>query len=222
MDPREVITYWVLCFVSIFAVVNPFRASTAMAMISETWTGKQRASAVNRALIVAGALLLAGAWIGNHVIIRSQINMGGFRIASGLLLLAVVIPSIVRNRPLQEQFEKHLGSGPERALALGMTPVAIPLLANAPSLATVTLYSGEPHELWRRLVCLAAVVATLVITYLMLRFAHRVHALFGERGARFMTHVMYVTVASWAVDFIAVGVRDLLPLITETPPARGV
>ena len=221
MDPREVVTYSVLCFVSIFAVVNPFRASTAMAMISETWTPKQRAVAVNRALLVAGAILFLAAWIGNHIIIRSQINMGGFRIASGLLLLATVIPSMVRNRPLDQQFGKYLGANAENALAIGITPIAIPLLANAPSLATVTLYSGEPHELWRRLANLAALLVTLVIAYFMMRFAPRVHGLFGERGSRFVTHVLHLTVASWAVDFTAVGVRDLLPLITSTPPALG-
>ena len=37
----------------------------------------------------------------------------------------------------------------------------------------------------------------------------------GSLRYRFMD----LTVAAWAVDFIAVGVRDLLPLITSTPPA---
>jgi len=219
MDPREVITYWILCFVSIFAVVNPFRASTAMAMISETWTAKQRATATNRALLITTAILFVAAWVGNHVIIRSQINLGGFRIASGLLLLAVVIPSMVRNRPLQDRFKKYLESDGEGALALGMTPFALPLLCNAASVATVTLYSGEPHELWRRMVNLSALLLTLFFAYVMMRFAPRVNGLFGERGSRFVTHVMDLTVAAWAVDFIAVGVRDLLPLITSTPPA---
>lgn len=219
MDPREVVTYWILCFVSIFAVVNPFRATTAMALVSQTWTAKQRAAATNRAMLITAALLFTGAWIGNHIILRSQINMGGFRIASSLLLLAIVIPRMVRNRPIDEAVADHIKADGAGALSLGLTPFAIPLLCNAASVATVTLYSGEPNELWRRLVNVSALGLTLLIGYAMMRMAPRVHGLFGERGSRFITHMMDLTIAAWAVDFIAVGVRDLLPLILNTPPA---
>jgi small neutral amino acid transporter SnatA (MarC family) len=221
MDARQIITYWILCFVSIFAVVNPLRATTLTAMMTEGWTAGQRKLAVHRALLVAGAVLFSAAWIGNHVILRSNIHIGGFRIASGLLLLATVIPRMVRNRPLETGFTRYLGVSAESALGLGVTPLAFPLLCGIASIATVTLYSGEPNELWRRMTTLAALGLTLAIVWVMMRSAPRFHAFFGERGSRYATHALDLTVAAWAVDFTAIGVRDLLPLVTSTPPAGG-
>lgn len=219
MDPQQVITYWILSFVSIFAVINPLRAATITAMISDGWTAAQRSRATRRALVITAAILFCAGWIGNHIILRSQINIGGFRIASGLLLLAIVIPRMARNRPLFERFAQHIPASGSQALAIGIFPLSIPLLCNPASVATVTLYSGEPYELWRRAVTLSALGLTLAIAWLLLRFAPRVHDFFGERGARFATHVMDLTVAAWAVDYMAVGIRDLLPLVTSTPPA---
>ncbi|PIE05638.1 MAG: hypothetical protein CSA75_03705, partial [Sorangium cellulosum] len=108
MDVGEIVSYWVLCFVSIFAVLNPFRMSTTVALVCDGWTSKQIAFVSRRVLMIVGAILFTGAWIGNHIIIRSQINMGGFRIASGLMLLAVVIPRMVKNRPFTDHVIKYM------------------------------------------------------------------------------------------------------------------
>jgi len=219
MSAREVITYWLLCFVSIFAVVNPFRATTVLALLSESWTPKERAQATHRAILVSAAILFVAGWIGNHILLRSGIHLGGFRIASGLLLLATVIPDMVRNRPLTRWTEQYADA--KDPLRLGVAPLAIPLLCSAGSVATVTLYSGEITELWRRVVTLSTLGLTLLIAFVMMRLAPKVHALLGELGSRFVGHAMNLTVAAWAVDFIAVGVRDLLPLVLGTPPAGG-
>ena len=224
MDSRQVITYWVLCFVSIFAVINPLRVTSLTALFTEGWADRQRKAAVHRALIVAAIVLFSAAWTGNHLIIRSGIHLGGFRIASGLLLLAIVIPRMARDRPLSAVFTKHTGSmglNETRALDLGLFPLAFPLLCGIAPIATVTLYSGEPTELWRRVTTLAALALTLAVAGVMMRIAPRVHGFMGERGSRYTSHVLDMSVAAWAIDFSAVGVRDLLPLVLSTPPAGG-
>ena len=221
MDARQVVTYWVLCFVSILAVVNPLRASTLTALITEGWTSDQRKRAVHRALVVAIGVLFCSAWIGNHVILRSGIHLGGFRVASGLLLLAIVVPRMARDRPLQTAFTRHIGASVNNAHGIGVFPLAFPLLCGIAPIATVTLYTGEPNELWRRVTTLVALAVTLVIAWALMRCAPRVHAFVGERGSRIVCHVLDLTVAAWAIDFSAVGVRDLLPLVLLTPPAGG-
>jgi len=219
MDSRQIITYWILCFVSFFAVINPFRATTWTAMATEGWSEEQRKRAVHRALLVASAVLFCAAWIGNHVIIRSNIHLGGFRVASGILLLTTVIRRMVLNRPFDLQQVK--GISEDRALELGFAPLAFPLLSGIAAIATVILYTGEPTELWRRGTTLVALGLTLVLAWGMMRAAPRIHAFWGEQGSRIITHGLDLTIAAWAVDFTAVGVRDLLPLILGTPPAGG-
>ncbi|MCL2823549.1 MAG: hypothetical protein FWD57_06120 [Polyangiaceae bacterium] len=233
MDTRQIITYWILCFVSIFAVINPLRAATATALLSDGFTDAQRKAAVGRALFVAAAVLFTAGWIGNHLIIRSGIHLGGFRIASGLLLLGIVIPRMVRDRPLSAVLSRYLGTKtgnptdnstdtPTKSTSdLSVFPLAFPLLCGIAPIATVTLYSGEPNELWRRITTLTALALTLAIAWVLMRCAPCVHGFLGERGSRYASHVLDMSIAAWAVDFSAVGVRDLLPLVLSTPPAGG-
>ena len=221
MDTRQVVTYWVLCFVSILAVVNPLRATIGAFWLTSGWQPGQRKQAVHRALWVASAVLFCAAWIGNHLLIRSGIHLGGFRIASGLLLLAIVVPRMARDQSIEASFSRYRSEQSCDSRGLGLFPLAFPALCGVAPIATVTLYSGEPEELWRRVTTLTALALTLLIAFVMMRNASRVHEFLGERGSRVVSHVMDLSVAAWAVDFTAVGVRDLLPLVMNTAPAGG-
>ncbi len=212
--------YGTLCFISIFAVVNPVRSTAALAIAGKDWSDRECVRAARRAVIVAAAILFGAGWIGNHVILYGGIQLGGFRIASGIILLSFVLRQLLRNRPLDTLIPTDHNDQNGTVRKFGVSPLAIPLLAGIGSVATVVLYTGETWELWRRLVTFAALGITLLIAYLMMGRARRIYEALGELGARYLSHLLALTVAAWAVDFIAVGIRDLLPLIISTPPAR--
>ena len=219
MNAHEVLTYWVLVFVSIFGVLNPLRAGEIMALNTVDWQSEQRSRAAAQAVVTSGVILFVAAWIGNHIIFRSYIHTGGFRVASGLLIVVWVLRELIADEPLQRWIER---SGVSRVTNdFGRHPIGTTLLSGPPAMATVVLYSGETGELWRRLVTLVALAVVLAISYGTLRWSHKLHALFGEVGARYTSHAIRLTVLSWAVDFTAVGVRDLLPLVLHTPPAAN-
>ena len=67
---------------------------------------------------------------------------------------------------------------------------------------------------------MAAVIATAVIAYGLLRIGDRVRAELGDAGLTWVTIAMNLVTLAWVADFTAIGVRDLLPLILTTPPAR--
>lgn len=219
MSAREIASYGVLCFVSIFAVVNPLRATAVFATLSEGWDATERRRVVRRAIAVAAALLFGVAWVGKHIIVHAGIQVGGFRVASGLLLLGWALRQMLHDGPLGSELADSQ-TAEKSPLALAVSPVAIPLLAGVAPVATVVLYTGESQELWRSVVTMIALGLTLVIAYGMLRKAAQIRRALGELGARWLSRLLALTVAAWGVDFIAVGVRDLLPLILTTPPAR--
>ncbi|MCA9641690.1 MAG: hypothetical protein H6718_18390 [Polyangiaceae bacterium] len=211
---REVLTYWALVLVSVLGVANPIRLSGSLALLGDALAESERRAAIRRACLLSLALLLAGAWIGNHVVLYVGIKTGGFRAACSLLVLALCLSEVLRNRPLGGGWPETPGV---RELA---QELSLSGLAAAPVLGTVVIYSGETQELWRRGVTLSAVCVALGLSFLLLRLGPKLLEHFGERGMRWLGHVLRLTAAGWAVDFFSIGVRDLLPLITSTPPAQ--
>lgn len=215
MDSREVVTYTLLCFVSILAVVNPIRAAAASLELGSKWTTSEREFVSGRAVFASGALLFLGGWVGNHLLIRSGIHLGGFRVAGSLLVLITSLRLLLHSSEPTRQVQES-GTEPAR---VAISPLAFPLLASAPALATVTMYSGETSELWRRFVALGAMVVCLLIAYAALRWARQLRAFLGMPGELVVQQVLALSSAAWAVDFLVIGVRDLLPLLTQTTPS---
>ncbi|MCA9630697.1 MAG: hypothetical protein KC766_23665 [Myxococcales bacterium] len=210
---REVLTYWALVLISVLGVANPIRLSGALVIAGEGLGEGERRRVIRRASLLALGLLLAAAWVGNHVVLYFGIKTGGFRAACSLLVLVLCLTEMLRNQPLSawpgQRDPEHLAG-----------ELVFSGLAAVPVLGTVVIYSGETRELWRREVTLSAVCVALAISFVVLRAGPRLLEHFGERGMRWMGHVLRLTAAGWAVDFFSIGVRDLLPLITSTPPAQ--
>lgn len=211
---REVITYWALVLISVLGVANPIRLSGALVLAGEQINEAERRSTIRRAVLLSLALLLAAAWVGNHLVLYLGIKTGGFRAACSLLVLGLCLTEVLRDRSLDTVW-----SEPRDPRSISRQLV-FSGLASAPVLGTVVIYSGETHELWRRGVTLTAVCVALGLSFAMLRMGPKLLESFGERGMRWIGHLFRLMAAGWAVDFFSIGVRDLLPLITSTPPAQ--
>ncbi len=211
---REGLTYWALVLISVLGVANPIRLSGNLALVGEGLSDADRRQVIRRASLLALGLLLAAAWVGNHIVLYFGIKTGGFRAACSLLVLSLCLTEVLRNRPLGKDWSAGRDA---KSLA---AELALSGLAAAPVMGTVVIYSGETRELWRREVTLAAVCVALAVSFIVLRLGPKLLEQFGERGVRWMGHVLRLTAAGWAVDFFSIGVRDLLPLITSTPPAQ--
>jgi small neutral amino acid transporter SnatA (MarC family) len=175
-------------------------------------------------VLLAGGVLLATAWTASGIVHAANIHTGGLRVGAGLLLIALMLSDTVRIGSAAAQ--PATASGPVEALPAGgddehaAARSTASRLANAGTLATVALYSGEWFELWRRGVAMAAVIATAAVAYGLLRIGDRVRAELGDAGLTWVTIAMNLVTLAWVADFTAIGVRDLLPLILTTPPAR--
>jgi multiple antibiotic resistance protein len=204
-DLRGLVQYGALVFWSLFCVVNPVGGAATFLAATRSASPEERARAANRTVLIAAAVLGLGVAVGNIFVFRVGIYTAGFRVSCGILLLATVLHEWLR--------------GPE-AFATRPAPVGFPLVASLAALATAVLYTGEHDEHWRRAVTAVCVAIVLAFTWICLRQAERLERLLGESGTRFVSGVLKLTVAGWSVDFIATGIRDFLPLILHTTPAR--
>jgi small neutral amino acid transporter SnatA (MarC family) len=224
---RELVSYGLLVLVSVVCVANPVHAALSFARATRGLEPGLTRRLGRRVWASSLAVLLATAWVGNVVAQLVTIHTGGLRVAVGLTVLVhamrrMLAPPDPFARPAPSADEPAGEPSPDGpAPGADVAPsIAAGLVASVPTMGTVAIYAGETSELWRKLVTVGAVLAMSALLALLLGRAERVRGALGPSGARWLSGAMDLVTAAWAVDFTAIGVRDLLPLVLQGAPAR--
>lgn len=210
----EVVSFSLLCFTSIFFIVNPISAAPVFMALTQGWDDPARVRSARRAVIVAASVLILFSITGNLIFRMFGITLGAFRLAGGMLLLRVAL-DMMHGRPTHTKTtpEDHLDASEKDDI--GASPMGVPQLAGPGAIATVILLPGEPRILWRIFPVLASILLSLFITYLVLRGADKVQKRIGDTGLRILSKLTGLLIAAVAMQFLANGVGDLLPEILK-------
>jgi multiple antibiotic resistance protein len=214
----EILSFSLLCLTSVFFIVNPLTAAPVFLSLTQEWDHAARKRAALRATLVALCTLVVFALTGTLIFQLFGISIGAFRVAGGILLLRVAM-DMLHGRP---STTKSTAADHEAAAdkdSISISPMGIPQLAGPGAIATVILLPGEPRELWRILPVLLAIFVTMLSAYFVLRGADRLQRFIGQSGSRILAKVMGLLIAAVSMQFVALGVRDLLPLILSQLPA---
>jgi multiple antibiotic resistance protein len=95
-----------------------------------------------RAALIAAAILVGAALLGDWLLQKLAISLSAFRIAGGLLLFSIATEMVfgVRMRREGEAAEQAVE---ERARDLAAFPLAIPLMAGPGAITAIVLLSGS-------------------------------------------------------------------------------
>jgi len=212
MATSQILSFCLLAFTSVFFIVNPLGAAPVFLALTDGWSHADRVRAARRATLVAAGVLTVFALTGNLVFRLFGVSLGAFRVAGGILLLRVAMdmlhgqPTATKSTP-----EDHQAAADKDDIAV--TPLGIPQLAGPGSIATVILLPGDPRVPWRIAPVIGAIVLTLGIAYLLLRTAERVQRIIGQSGSRVLSKIMGLLIAAVAMEFVANGIKDLLPMM---------
>jgi multiple antibiotic resistance protein len=122
------------------------------------------------------------------------ITMADFQVAGGLLLLALSLRDLLGQSQVQLQGD------------LGVVPLGTPLMAG-PATITALLVCQNLYGFW---ITVLAYLATLALTYFILRHCWTVVRIMGTRGARALARVTSLFLAAFAVSFIRRGLVSFL------------
>jgi multiple antibiotic resistance protein len=214
MNLTDIFSFCLLSFTSVFFIVNPIGAAPVFLALTEGWEHADRVRASRRAVLVAGGILILFAITGSLLFQLFGVTLGAFRLAGGILLLKVAM-DMLHGRPTATKITEEDHKEAATKEDVGITPIGIPQLAGPGAIATVILLPGEPREWWRIGPVLAAIVVTLLIAYAILRGAERVQGVLGQTGTRILTKIMGLLIAALGVQFMAGGLRDLLPMLIQ-------
>ncbi|MGH8687550.1 MAG: MarC family protein, partial [Burkholderiales bacterium] len=98
----------------------------------------------------------------------------------------------------------------EAGAGTGVVPLAIPLLAGPGAISTAII-AAEGRDVAVRLLIVGGIAVVCLVSWLVLRAAHRVAARMGTTGLNVATRILGLLLAAMAVQTMAVGLKALFP-----------
>lgn len=192
------ISVLVKTFVAVFVLADALGNAPIFLVLTKGMEPEQRDGVVNRASVVATAVLLGFAFAGKSVLNYLEISMGSLRVAGGLLLLLIALQMLEGelDTPIIDQ---------ERDVAI--TPLAFPLLAGPGTLTTVMLLMSESPT--AHLSVVVGIVSAMLVTWFIVRLAGRIDKWIGPEGAVIITKLLGFLLAALAVEIGSAGIREL-------------
>ncbi len=197
---------FLVSFLAYFAAIGPIDVAAIFASITGRAVPRHRRDMAVKGVAIAAAILFSFLLFGPALLKHLGISLAALRTAGGILLFLIAVDMV---------FARHSGGSSttddENVEAAGkedvsVFPLATPLIAGPGSMGlTVLLVAEREGEVERMAGVVAALLAVLALTFLLLLGATRVQRLLGVTGLNVVTRVVGVLLAALAVQFVFDG-----------------
>jgi multiple antibiotic resistance protein len=194
-------------FATLFVVIDPPGCAPIYAGITKGAQPRdQRAMAV-RAVMIASAILLVFALVGEALLRTLGISLDAFRIAGGIMLFLIAIEMVFEKRQeRREDRAEKLRQTPE-VEDVSVFPMAMPMIAGPGSIATIMLLVSRADGPGETAAVFGALILVLVLTLIALLAAGPLMRILGHKIEAVITRLLGVLLAALAIQFVIDGVR---------------
>ena len=205
--PAMPFDFAISALLTLFVVVDPVGLTPTFLVVTEGLPRKARRSVALRACLIAGAILVGAALIGDWLLRQLGITLPAFRVAGGLLLFAVAFEMVLGLRARHEAKDAEQAIE-EHSQDIAAFPLAIPLMAGPGAITATILLAGQAayRPAWLA-VLLAVVVVVMAACLMAFLAAGRIGKLLGVTGSVVLSRLLGVLLAALAVQYVVDGVR---------------
>ncbi|MBN1323002.1 MAG: NAAT family transporter [Methanotrichaceae archaeon] len=207
MELGEAIGYFVYAFASFFIIVNPVEATVVFISLTQGLDQMERRHICRRTTTVAFIMAMLFALGGEMLLGFFQITIDSLRVAGGILLFLVAVDMLRAKQP-KKVTEAELRDANERE-DVSVFPLATPLLTGPGAITTIIILMGAATVLAEKAIVLAAMTATFLLTYVILRSSDHINRMLGLTGILVLTRIMGLILGAISVDFVARGAFNL-------------
>ena len=200
----------ITALVTLFVVVDPIGLAPTFLAVTEGLPRRARGDVAVRASLLAGAILIGTALIGDVLLRALGITLPAFRIAGGLLLFAIAFEMVLgvrmrrEGQAAEEAVEEHVRN-------IAAFPLAIPLLAGPGAITATVLLAGRAgSNLLLTGLLLAVVVVVALASLAAFLLAGRISGLLVHTGNIVLSRLLGVLLAALAVQYVVDGTRAVV------------
>ena len=208
-DPvRPMLNYVTSSFVTLVLVIDPIGLAPAFIALTVGLEVTQKRALALRSSVIAAAILIVTALLGNWFLAQLRIGLAAFQISGGILLFGVATRMIFGEHMRQESREAE-SAAREKIADLAAFPLAIPLIAG-PGAITATLLlasrtGGDPSLLLALVLIIAAVAIASALSFLL---AGQLARVLGRTGNTVLARLLGIVLAAFATQFVVDGIKS--------------
>lgn len=196
--------------VSILVVINPIGNSPIFLSVTEGQTEKQRNKTARSTALAVAITLSCSVLFGEGILKIFGIDIPAFQVGAGILILLMAI-SMLHAKVTGSKHTPEEAKEAEEKDNVAIVPLAIPLLAGPGAMSTVILCANQSSQWSHRLWLVLIVVLLSVVIWISLRMSTVIGKVIGKTGINIATRLMGLILSAIAVEFIAKGLKVLLP-----------
>ena len=205
----SIVEFGLLCFVSLFTMVNPFPVIPVYLSMTSGLSSEQARRVGLRAAVMALAVMVFFALTGQFIFQFFRISLDSMRIVGGILFFMIGFEMLQARLPRTKHDEE---STPEYAEDIAITPLGTPMLSGPGTITSAILLMNESPTLGHRAALFAAMVLVAALAYVMLVGGRSLLKRLGTSGHKVMTRIMGLIVMVIAVEFFFAG---LIPMVRK-------
>ncbi|MEX1666276.1 MarC family protein [Zhongshania arctica] len=198
-----------VAFATFFATIGPIDVAAMFAALTSGLSAKKRRRTAVRGVLIAGAILLAFALLGEFILNAMGISLAALRAAGGVLLLLIGIELVTvkgsgaTTTTLEEDQEAEARSD------IAVFPLATPLIAGPGAIgAVILLMAHADGDLLEQTAVVISLVFVLAMTLLSLLLASRLQNWLGVTGMHMISRVFGVLLCALAMQFLFDGIAQ--------------
>lgn len=202
------LNYVTSSFVTLVLVIDPIGLAPAFIALTQGLEVTQKRALALRSSVIAAAILIVTALLGNWFLAQLRIGLAAFQISGGILLFGVATRMIFGEHMRQESREAE-SAAREKIADLAAFPLAIPLIAG-PGAITATLLlasrtGGDPSLLLALVLIIAAVAVASALAFLL---AGQLARVLGRTGNIVLARLLGIVLAAFATQFVVDGIKS--------------
>jgi multiple antibiotic resistance protein len=190
------LSFALLAFSSLVAIVNPLSAATIFLALSADQASGEGGRSVAMGIVTTAA---GGAILGFF-----GITTHAFKIAGGIIFFGIGWDMLQARRSRVKATEEEELEGAAKD-EIGIIPLGLPTIAGPGAITTVIVLMGQSANLTQSLAVYGAIAAVLLVTGGALMLAPLLLARFGQTGLNVMTRIMGLLVMVIGVQFVLDG-----------------
>jgi multiple antibiotic resistance protein len=207
-------------FLLLLSTIGPVRVTIACAALTADATPEQRKRIAARAVLIASAVCLVFAVLGEAILNLFHVSIPAFQIAGGIIVALFSLEMVLGNKTQGTPSVDPANPDRARVEDLAVTPLAIPLMASVSGLVAIVSLLSRDNNIRGTFILCAEIIAIMGLDYVCLRLCGLIIRALGPTALDVTSKILGVILTALAVELVLMGLNGL-GLIATLRPGNG-
>ncbi|MBI5857743.1 MAG: NAAT family transporter [Sphingobacteriales bacterium] len=203
----ETISFGLLCFTSLFTLINPLGTMPVFMAMTSNLSVEARNATARKASIISLFTTIAFAFAGQLIFDFFGISVNSFRVVGGVIFFLMgmdMLQARLGQVKIKDSEVKSYVSD------ISITPLAIPMICGPGAITNAIVLMEDANTFQKQTILIVVIFLIMFLTYLVLYSSSRLITLLGQTGINVMMRIMGLIVMVIAVEFFFAGLKPIV------------